>query len=223
MQELIRCESLKDPVLRAIEVTLGSLAVIGFTISLGTGTIEWISVVGFGLLWAGLRPSGLRVGLDGIVYYSPLTTSYHPFELLDNADVQRLGDSRCRITIGAFEWKWVKPFGLDESERISLRQWLISAIEAAKEGVALSAEYSADSRAITVADDDTLLRLSTGLGTSTRVRVLAVANLALRGSERVAELDGITGRILSAGVRRLVMRALKVVTEEDLENLKTDL
>ncbi len=190
--------------------------------SFGTGTIEWVSMVGFGLLWAGLRPSALRVGLDGIVYCSPLTTSYHPFELLGHADVQRLSCSRCKIILGTFESKWVKPFGLDES-RDRLRQWLIAAIEAAKEGVALSAEYSADSQVIAGAEDATLLRLSTGLGTSAHVRVLAVANLALRGSKRLSELDGIADRILSAGVRRLVIRALKVVSVEDLENLKTRL
>jgi hypothetical protein len=219
--ELARSESLADPIVRVIEVSLGAIAAIGIILSFGMRRLQWLSLLLLGPLWRGLRrPPRVCVGLDGIAHRAFRSTFHHPFELLENADVERVSNHTCRVIIGDHQFEWSKPFGIDEAERIGLRQWLSSAIEEAKEGAALSRQFSVNLETIADADDSTLAQLSRGLGTSIDVRVLAIATLVLRGAKEVAEIHGVTGHILSRDTRRLIKRAFRVTSMEDLAELK---
>jgi hypothetical protein len=149
-----------------------------------------------------------------------LTTSYYPFESTQDADVERLSGSKCRLRIGRYQSQWMKPFGIDEAERTKLHEWLRSAIKTAKEGALVSSKFTTVPDEVADADDATLLQLSTSLGTSVQVRVLAVSNLALRGSRHLAEARGITNHILSASGRRLIKRAFRAATERDVDEIR---
>lgn len=217
---LIRSEPLTNPTIRAIEISLAVVAAIGLIVPFFADTFNWSVLLIPVFLWNGLRPPRLSIGLDGIAHRSVFTTFYQPFESLGNADLERLGNSTCRIIIDSYQSKWSKPFGIDDAESTRLRDWLRAATQAAKEASELSRPLSRNLDSIAAADDTALIRLATGIGTNTRVRAIAIANLALRGSENLAEVHDVPNHILSRDSRRLVKRAFRIVSASDLDDLK---